>query len=1174
MPKKDGSPELVQNDPKAQILRATGDQIAINPSGNGFNGSVRKLTRSRSIPSDFHGENATPVFPGPLLPTVRRLNSTPKTVCTQSDDPDISREAESNRKNSCSEAEASTGTNIIGKTYHSNNTSEKKVEVQTLQLGDKKSITQAEKALLDGKSVGNLKTSDEKSSRITGGNDNLTPVAARFDKVHVKSRSHEHVDIPEILEATKNVATFSGKDSGAGDEASNKSLSVNVREVHLYEKGKPKEAGLKSSYSGDADVLRKARQSWKLRPRPDINGGDQLAARPRNSSKTELLDSGQKFSNGSVGHFPSNRHTKSPPKISIPIPHLPEKREDITDLATEPPIFCKQNSYKTTLEFRESMEDKRIVDVKSSEVRGQLSSQAGFDGEKTSYLKSKYFGQISLLSMLQAFFKTKHCSLSCVTINLLLLTICMLAFLYALAMHEQVIHLEEEVIKLQEKVRTCSMWDIVSEGRPCEAEPQMPIEDSVDRGLRKFVLLLSIFCLSVPFLFYRFVDQLPKLAVKPKDKSSEEEVPLSKRIAYRVDVLFSTYAFVKPAALLLATLLLIMVGGIALFSVSDDSLWDALWQAWTYVADSGNHADSVGLGPRVVSVCISLGGLLIFALMLGLVSDAISEKVDSLRKGKSEVIESNHTLILGWSDKLGSLLKQLAVANQSLGGSVVVVLAERDKEEMELDIAKLEFDFMGTSVICRSGSPLIMADLKKVSVSKARSIIVLAEVENADQSDARALRVVLSLTGVKEGLRGHVVVELSDLDNEPLVKLVGGDMVETVVAHDVIGRLMIQCARQPGLAQIWEDVLGFDNAEFYVKRWPQLDGMRFVDVLISFPDAIPCGVKVAANGGKIVLNPEDDYMFSQGDEVLVIAEDDDTYSPGPLPQVRKGVLPKIVPHRKYPEKILFCGWRRDIDDMIMVLEAFLTVGSELWMFSEVPEKEREKKLLDGGLDPNRLENIRLVHREGNAVIRRHLESLPLETFDSILILADEALEESVVNADSRSLATLLLIRDIQSKRLPYRDAKAIQYRQPGSSQTSWIREMQQASNQSIIISEILDSRTKNLVSVSKISDYVLSNELVSMALAMVAEDKQINRVLEELFAEEGNEMYIRPAEFYLYDKEELSFYEIMIRARRRDEIVIGYRLSSSERAIINPPNKATVQKWSLGDVFIVLCQEE
>ena len=59
-------------------------------------------------------------------------------------------------------------------------------------------------------------------------------------------------------------------------------------------------------------------------------------------------------------------------------------------------------------------------------------------------------------------------------------------------------------------------------------------------------------------------------------------------------------------------------------------------------------------------------------------------------------------------------MKQLAIANKSIGGGVIVVLAERDKEEMEMDIAKLEFDLMETSIICRSGSPLILADLKKV----------------------------------------------------------------------------------------------------------------------------------------------------------------------------------------------------------------------------------------------------------------------------------------------------------------------------------------------------------------------------------------------------------------------------------------------------------------------------
>ena len=93
------------------------------------------------------------------------------------------------------------------------------------------------------------------------------------------------------------------------------------------------------------------------------------------------------------------------------------------------------------------------------------------------------------------------------------------------------------------------------------------------------------------------------------------------------------------------------------------------------------------------------------------------------------------------------------------------------------------------------------------------------------------------------------------------------------------------CSFASSIGQIWEDILGFENAEFYIKRWPELDGLFFKDVLISFPDAIPCGVKVAADGGMIIINPDDSYVLRDGEEVLVIAEDDDTYAPGPLPEV-------------------------------------------------------------------------------------------------------------------------------------------------------------------------------------------------------------------------------------------------------------------------------------------------
>lgn len=169
---------------------------------------------------------------------------------------------------------------------------------------------------------------------------------------------------------------------------------------------------------------------------------------------------------------------------------------------------------------------------------------------------------------------------------------------------------------------------------------------------RAIALYVVLFTLLIPFVLYKYLDDLPRIKNLSKATNRKEEVPLKKRIAYMVDVCFSVYPYAKLLALLFATIFLIGFGGLALYAVSDASFSEALWLSWSFVADSGNHADRVGTGPRIVSVSITAGGMLIFAMMLGLVSDAISEKVDSLRKGKSEVIENNHILILGWSDKL------------------------------------------------------------------------------------------------------------------------------------------------------------------------------------------------------------------------------------------------------------------------------------------------------------------------------------------------------------------------------------------------------------------------------------------------------------------------------------------------------------------------------------------
>jgi hypothetical protein len=198
-------------------------------------------------------------------------------------------------------------------------------------------------------------------------------------------------------------------------------------------------------------------------------------------------------------------------------------------------------------------------------------------------------------------------------------------------------------------------------------------------------------------------------------------------------------------------------------------------------------------------------------------------------------------------------------------------------------------DLLGTKVVFRTGDPIFTTDLVKVAASTARSIIVFAGEGEPDEADSRTLRVVLGLMSMQGGLSGHIVAEMRDIDNEVLVQIVGQEVVETVVSHDLVGRLMLMSARQPGLAKVYHSVLGFEGDEFYSSEWPDIIGCRFGDLVVRFPDATPIGYKT--HDGRVVLNPSPTHVMEEGQELLVIAEDDDTYQPEPPVDVRVGDLP-------------------------------------------------------------------------------------------------------------------------------------------------------------------------------------------------------------------------------------------------------------------------------------------
>ena len=77
---------------------------------------------------------------------------------------------------------------------------------------------------------------------------------------------------------------------------------------------------------------------------------------------------------------------------------------------------------------------------------------------------------------------------------------------------------------------------------------------------------------------------------------------------------------------------------------------------------------------------------------------------------------------MGWSDKTLQIVEQISNANESEGGGVIVILAERDKERQEASLEEFEYEDLGTRVICREGNPLLVADLKKVNAAGRRAL--------------------------------------------------------------------------------------------------------------------------------------------------------------------------------------------------------------------------------------------------------------------------------------------------------------------------------------------------------------------------------------------------------------------------------------------------------------------
>jgi voltage-gated potassium channel Kch len=574
---------------------------------------------------------------------------------------------------------------------------------------------------------------------------------------------------------------------------------------------------------------------------------------------------------------------------------------------------------------------------------------------------------------------------------------------------------------------------------------------------------------------------------------------------------------------------------------------EAAWESLMRTLDSGTMGGDTGAGYRFVMLLVTLGGIFIVSALIGVLNNAIETQMERLRKGRSQVLESNHTLVLGWSAQIFTVLNELMTANENQSNARIVVLADKDKVEMEDEIRE-RVEFKGkTRIICRSGSPIDPNDLEITSPHEAKAIIILPP-ENEDP-DTDVIKTALAITN-NPGRRAepyHIVTQIRHAKNMDVLKLVGEkDKVQSILTGDLIARVVAQTSRQSGLSVVYTELMNFGGDEIYFKYEPALSGKTFGEALLAYEDSCVMGIRKA--DGTILLSPRMDSRIEKDDQVFVISADDDTIRISPtsgLTQINKAFIRSSgKPQKPKPEKCLILGWNRSGTTIVHELDNYVPKGSQVTVVADIYNVEKQIRAQGG-----RLKNQKLVVMEGETTDRDLLNKLNVQEYDHVIVLAYSTVEPQ--EADAKTLVTLLHLRDMAEKdETPFS-----------------------------IVSEMLDLRNRELAEATQVDDFIVSEHLVSLMMAQLSENGELFDVFTDIFDPEGAEIYLKPMSDYVSLGEPVNFYTVIEAARRRGQTAIGYRIASQAKeaaksyGVHTNPKKSEAVVFTSSDKVIVIAED-
>ncbi len=606
------------------------------------------------------------------------------------------------------------------------------------------------------------------------------------------------------------------------------------------------------------------------------------------------------------------------------------------------------------------------------------------------------------------------------------------------------------------------------------------------------------------------------------------------KLRYSFDNLMAKGTVALVAVLFLATAAVIILAALLAVIFGNSTFGQNIWAGLMHTIDAGTitGTDTADLPFLIIMSAVTLCGLFVTSILIGIITTGFEEKLNTLKKGNSQVVEKNHTLILGFNDNIYTIISELIIANESSKSECIVVLCVDDKETVEEAIANHIDDYKTTRVVCRTGSTTDVNMLKRCSISTCRSVIINETDDFITTKAILAINNYFNEIGKKDSMP-CIVASVHEEKNYDAATIASEGNVEIMLTDDTISRIIAQTCRQSGLSNVMTELFDFDGDELYFESFSELVGMQFGEVLNMFDKAIVFGYK---RDNKVHLNPDMHTVLKADDELILLMEDNNSVKPKEYKQTKQvEVLNKTIDAQEklQRENVLILGANNMLHRILKELDNYSSKGAIV----TIAHEEATSFIRDDVV----FNNIEISFIDCDTANRTSLDELANANVDNIVLLSND--ECDMEQSDAQMLLKLIHIRDICEK-------------------TGLVFN---------ITSEMKNPSNQKLAKIAKVNDFVIGNYIVNMIMAQISENRHLSSVFNELLRPEGNEIYIQSAQNYIDIEKEIDFYDITEIVKQNGEIAIGYKLQrEGSIEIITNPLKSEKVKFSKDDCIILL----